>query len=507
MDYRLKKAYEQVYLREDNTFTTTLGNIYDLVYENKTSASSEDLHALSLITGITDNADLNKLFNVYEAIKSNNDFKTKVQLNPGTPLTRAYDPSLIRNYTNLEQLLSNENFQGKPLIITHASKIRKLRTPKPVGQRILEWGPISSKHVLDLEAEIFKKKIITSKSLGLKCLVIFALYKSAPNKFELIPKMPPGIGAEMAQVEAFNKTLEGLDPVKLILPGDTPDGEPGSEVPGIFFNQASKVAGVGKADIALLNVQENNSKEVFWISFKEGSYIPPTENSNSVPSFQQWGSLGELYNSDAAIKKSVDLFLTKCVSQYQRKNFDSFDINSQKNELLKKMNEEGVDKIQTIEKKDFPHAKVAHIVRSGAAMFFDLFSEKDKQNKLQELALKAIYGDDFKSEGSQFSRENVNLVVETPVPLSFDFVRDVDDNVVAMKLKLVQNSHVIKNPKLPEHKQYLPCLYIRRSLEDRFRFFNLNTKQEEIIIAGRLLVYPIGRARKNDEVKYSITNK
>ena len=72
-------------------------------------------------------------------------------------------------------------------------------------------------------------------------------------------------------------------------------------------------------------------------------------------------------------------------------------------------------------------------------------------------------------------------------------------------MQLTQNSHIIKNPDLPESENYLPCLYLRRTSEERFLFNNSTTNVPELILAGRTLVYTTGRAKKekSKEIKIS----
>ena len=66
-------------------------------------------------------------------------------------------------------------------------------------------------------------------------------------------------------------------------------------------------------------------------------------------------------------------------------------------------------------------------------------------------------------------------------------------------VEIKSGSHIIKNPQLPEHSQYLPCLSLRYTHIERFRFINQQTKQPELILGGRLLIYPIGKTSRNSK--------
>lgn len=499
MDYRLKSLYEQMLkgksikkVSSDNGVDTAkknLKNAYDQVLTSQ-DINYSSLQELSKITGIEDNNVLQKLYKIYEFVKDNDVFKKQVQLTPGSPPTRAYDSSMELNFNNLLSLLKETKFNNKKFIVTFSSKVRKLRTPRPLGQRIAEWSSITSQQVNNLENEIYNKKRVSPLAVALKPLIIFAIYKNLPDKIEFVTKMPPGIGAEMAQVEAFNNNLNGISPTQLFLPGDN------LPVPGVLFDKARKIEGVGKADIALCN----NNEDVFWISFKEGSYLPSNEKG-AIPEFQQWGSLKSLYKTDSNIQDVIDSFLTKAVEQYKTIAFDVFDPLTQKTELLEELKRQKININPIL--KDLAKSKKIYIVKEKIALFADLQANKTKQSELINLALKAIYGNNFQ-KGKNFGPENVNLILETPTPISFEFLRENDD-VVGLKLSLTQNSHIIKNPDLPESENYLPCLYLRRTSEERFLFNNLMTNNVELILAGRTLVYPTGRAKKEKakEIKIS----
>lgn len=521
MDYRLKALYEQM-LNGDNgdnnkqtvSSRSSLSNLYEEVKEGvkqetaKNSVPADDNQKLKLITGITNDVVIHQLYEIYNYFAENGMFESSdVAISVGSPKEGTYDPEAILTYVELKNIVSLViNNTRKNLIITHSTDTRKLRTP--YGVRIGAWKAIQDSDVTQCYNALNtpNPKTLDNILKKLRCLIIFHLYKTYPTNINFTAKVAPGIGPELAQVDSFNESLKGMPPVSLIIPGDK---EP---VPDVLFNGAAKIKGTGKADIALLN----ESKEVFWISFKEGSHVPTSRADKATLGFQQWGSLKKLYETDTSIKWAVDLFLTKCVSQY-KDNFITFDIPSNTltqdrtlyDEIEETLKQQSIKNISEIFKKEIPNASRIHIVKEATSMFFRLFEGGmvEKQNKLQEtmnLALKAIYGEKFQyNTNVPFGRENVNLILETPNPLKFNVLTNPEGDPQAMELVMIEGSHVIKNPDLPDSDPYLPCLYMRRSTEDRFLYYNKDTQQSELIVGGRVLVYPVSKAEGGDEVVYS----
>ena len=61
------------------------------------------------------------------------------------------------------------------------------------------------------------------------------------------------------------------------------------------------------------------------------------------------------------------------------------------------------------------------------------------------------------------------------------------------EMVMPDDSHLIKNPDLPESAPYLPCLYGRYSKTEYFIFNNKNTKKKEAILGCRIMIYPQGK--------------
>lgn len=486
MDHNLIKLYDQMLKGQTvNQSRKSLTEAYTSIYEKKAVSvvptQMSELDVLSNISGIKSQS-LNILFDLYHKVKDNSIFRDQVLLSYGTPKNRAYNTSMPLNYTQLAALISGQTFGEKPFIITYASGTRKLRTPSPLATRICEWGAITDAHVQQLSKDTETNKI-NPRQLGWRPLVIFALYDNFKNKITLKGKLPPGIGAELNQVETFNDSLKGLPPTPLLLPGDT------NQVPGVLFNKARKVEGVGKADIALLD--SNTGKEVFWISFKEDTY---QEDPETVPHFQQWGSLKGLYFKSENIRKTIDKFLSNAAnsSSFRTINIEGVPFNSELEQYIS--SSRLLKTLKNLHSKGI--LKRFHIMpEKSRAIYLDLLKKSNikKNPELTSIALKGIYGSEFEvNKKIPFGSENVNLILQTPDPIKFVPKWDAEQNdIQCLEMILQPGSHIIKNPNLPEHAQYLPCLVVRYTKEEYFLYNN----DTEVVLGGRTLIYPIGKVR------------
>lgn len=481
MDYRLKLIYEQMIAGKQslNNSTKSLTEAYTSIYEKKLPKPPLELSDIDVLSKITDiqGEALTVLHQIYESIKTHPEFLAKVILSHGTPKGKAYSPSSVLNYVGLSELITSEDFNGKRCVITFASSAKKLRTPSPLDLRIAVWASLTDSHVHQLSTDISQGKFNVARP-ALKPLVIFALYQNFKQHLDLKSKAAAGIGAELRQVEAFNDSMKGLSPVNLIIPGDT------NPVPDVNFNLALKVPGVGKADIALFNTE--TKEEVFWISFKDSVYNP---DPTSMPQFQQWGSPKTLYSDSKfkGIQSAINVFLTKTVAH---PSINTVDIENIDESLLERINSSRELK-KVFNNKTL---KQIHVMPEKTQMYLDLFNKSNIRinSDLTSLALKAIYGTDFEIDKNvKFGRENVNLIIETPQPLKFIPQRNEQEDIEALIMTLENNAHIIKNPKLPEHQQYLPSLIVRYTSDEYF-IFNDNT---EVLLSGRVLIYPIGKVR------------
>jgi hypothetical protein len=492
-DYFLNKIYDSLLsnkpvpkkpepIVEKKESFKPLSNVYETVIQQKIWENTEtNLDILKLISGVQGES-LQKLYEIFKKIKNNEPFKTNITLSQGSPKERAYDPHTQLNFKNLSNLITNLiQTLDKPLIITYGGRKCKLRLSPPVGLRVCEWEKITDAQVEQLYNNLKSdKKINFTRTAVLKPLVIFALYELYSNNIILKERLPSGIGAELAQVEEFNKSLTGLPPVEILLPGDN------QVVPDVFFNQAKKIPGSGKADIALHNTQ--TGKDVFWISFKDASFIP---DSTEAPQFQQWGSLKTMYKNNNGIRDIIDQFLTRVIQFDFIKTIEPTLVNLQKD--IK--NEELINTVKKLLKQT--KLKKVHIMPERApAVYFNLFNKASSidLDELRELALKGIYGEDFSlTKKQEFGPENVNLILQTPKPIKFLLQRAVEEEITFIQMLLHNNSHIIKNPNLPNTASYLPCITTRFS-KNMYFLFNNDT---ELLLDVRLLIYPIGKVNKN----------
>jgi hypothetical protein len=494
-DYFLNKIYDSLLFKkpvpkksapivEKKETFKPLSEVYENITLQKIWENAEtNLDILKLLSGVQGEA-LQKLYEIFDKIKNNEKFKTSVVIMQGSPKERAYDPYTQLNFNNLSNLirkLIQTQFPDKAFIMTYAGKKRKLRLPPPVGVRVCEWEQITDAQVEMLYNDLQNNKFNPARA-ALKPLVMFALYELYTNNIILKERLPSGIGAELAQAEEFNKSLAGLPPVGILLPGDS------QVIPNVLFNEANKIAGSGKADIALHNKQ--TGKDVFWISFKDASYIP---GSTEAPKFQQWGSLKTLYYTNNGVRRIVDQFLTKAVQVDFIETIEPTLESIQKIVKSSKL-------IQVVKKllNDNKLKKVYVMPEKAPGIYFDLFNKTSSidTDELRELALKGIYGDNFSLTNKQeFGPENVNLVLQTPKPIQFIPQRNAEDEVMYMQMVLDSNSHIIKNPDLPNTASYLPCITTRFSGNFYFLFNN----DSELLLETRLLVYPIGKVGKNAE--------
>jgi hypothetical protein len=506
MDYRLKSIYEQMLVGKQkqpsnnliNKPAKSLKEAYKAVVLEQTQfhlkqPSPKDLEMLQHITGLADIEILNQLYNIYESAKKNNVFK-QVKLSNGD-----------YSYDMLVGMLDDKGF-----VVTSAPSGAKIRTRVGRGTTLGSWDLIKQQDVSKIN-ELFNKittEQITSTAANarvLRPLMVFELYKNYPDKVSTKQKPAPGIGPELKQVDTFNKILAEVgQPVKLILPGEDTEDPAFS----VLFDNAFKIPDTGKADMAL----RLKDKEVFWISFKESSYIPP-ENDKQIPKFQQWGSLKTMYSNDNNVKELIDLYLTKSVAQlpnvfYTYDLKDSEALNQIKQKLIEMDPLVGERLFEGLSKRELTRAAKAHIVPSSSAMAADMgvnvqdrstitskrSNEKEIIINLLNVAFKAIYGMEFEmGKNIKFSRENVNVVIETPTPLKFEISEETEESPTAL-LNLNANSHILKNPHLPDSKAYFPYLYTRHTYKEKFEFNNIDTNQPEVILCGRVLIYPRARA-------------
>jgi hypothetical protein len=431
----------------------------------------------------------------------------------GNPQDRAIDKTLQgKPYKELYKFINaslkeySKDDADKKFIVTTAAGVKKLRTP--LGARVCEWD--GSKIVM-LTGALLRPDLLDntieriSKMAGgvelLRCLQILYLLQEWPDKFVQLDKSPPGIAYELMQIEAFNKDLKDLPPLYLKLPNDT-DNYKDPNLGIIKIDGATEIKGTPKADFAL----SNNGKEVFWVSYKHGEYKEDITRPDDIP-FQQYGSPKKGIYKDKKLQSLVDEFLTEAVAEmrsfYSRDDVIQKGDESQPDGSL--LNVMGYYQHRVIPQsrtklKDTDITRFHIMIGKGggtdkhpefASHLFDA-DHRPFKTEANMIALKAIYGDNY-GKVDKFGKQNVNVLLQTPKSATFKVVHNNEGDPDHAEMIMPDDSHLIKNPDLPESGPYLPCLYGRYSKAEYFIFNNKNTKKKEAILGCRILVFPQGR--------------
>ena len=178
-----------------------------------------------------------------EIINNLNQNVSNVTLSPGS--NNKYGLTTPVNYIGLESILKKE---GK-LVITYAGTSKKIRTSSNI--RIVGWSAAKS-----ISSPDFKRAIL-----------VYQFYINNRDKVELVAKQARGIGYEELQVNNLNTWFiknEIKVPLRLYISDELNEFRD----TGVNVNDAHKIEGVGKADLALTE----NSTDKFWISYKHGNY-------------------------------------------------------------------------------------------------------------------------------------------------------------------------------------------------------------------------------------------
>lgn len=482
----------------------SLNEAYTLIQENKNSdVLSSD--AIIAVTGI----DADTIINFYRYIVANKQLDqvlNSVKVSVGSPIYRAVRPDLHQgNYHNLSSYITEIAAEREdPFKITTAGLIKKLRTP--TGGRVCEWqGAESNIDIFRDPANFNVDKFKRNQNL-LRVICVVHMLHQHTNSLEQVSKLPPGISYEIDQIETFNKSLEGLPSLALILPGTNETyKDKNGEV--LRIDGAEDVKGVPKADMSL----SFKGTDVFWISYKHGEYTEDVQKPGDIP-FQQYGSPGGIYG-DEDLKPVVDKFLTGVATElgnyYSREDvirIGEDNPDALKGSLENLMNVYG-KQLSKLTKKGKPVGNVFnkhkvdhfHIFPTGTSEIAGKLFDQNKKplgSKLEMIGLKSIYGDDYDGDSSTpFGIDNVNILLQTPQSAKFEVMRGTPedpDEPYAIRMTMVQKSHIIKNPDLPDSVPYLPCMYIRHTVGNYFVFKNTTTNRMEAILGGRLLVYPQG---------------
>ena len=489
--------------------SNTLSDSYNLVAES-VNANVLSPEAIELITGVP--ADI--IINYYRSIKQDGSLKhvlNNTTVLVGSPVYRAVNVDLNgKGYSDLALYVKEIGEQKeRSLKITTAGTTKKLRTPS--GGRICVWAPAYNR--IEELSNPTENPIEDINDINLyRVLSIVHLMHELGNHLEQVNKMPAGISYEIDQIDTFNSDLAELPDMGFILPG-TNDLYRDNDGQVVLISRATNIKGTPKADMAL----SLGNDDVFWISYKHGKYTEDVTKPSEIP-FQQYGSPGNIYG-DEDLKPVVDKFLTAVSSEidnyYTRE--DVIRIGEQNEDathgsLEHLLNTYGKQLSRTtnkgtLYKNIFNKNKVDHfyIYPSGTPEIGAKLFDQDRKplgSKLELLGLKSIYGDDYDGKGSSFGKNNVNILLQTPQSAKMEIMRGTPDDLdeaIAVRMTMVEGSHIIKNPDLPDSVPYLPCMYMRHTMENYFIFNNNLTGRTECILGGRLLIYPQGSASVNSK--------
>ena len=435
-----------------------------------------------------------------------------VTLSPGPNNKYLFTPV---NISGLENILRKEETKNnnktekkseeKTLTITYAGSVKKLRTKYNV--RIVEWGD--------------------SKKIGDKnfyrILVIYIFYKKYSDKISLVSRQARGLGYEKMQVDNINEWFvenEIKIPLHLYIADDSGQFRDCE----VNVNGANKLAGSGKADLALNANQIDN----FWISYKHGDYWDENGVSLSSVPFQQYGSIKTLnrrLKDDEKWKEIINSFVNSMKSivddkiiipkdQYisttekgngekklviknvsdgkvDEEKTNILNINSTR-ELLLKSNSATLDKI-FLNQANVNLNKTIYFCPSGYNVWMDLL---DGSLEAKQIAGMSIYGLNFKFGSVEYGPENVQCLIQTGEKLSVGFYGE--EETLGIKMKTDSKGHILFNPNLPAPKDSDdPILIYRPVVNGRYteveNFVSTERNNINIFLGCRILIMPYGK--------------
>jgi len=398
-----------------------------------------------------------------------------------------------QNSYNLNDLRKIIGEFDKPLILTYAGTIRKLRTPFSI--RICTFGPSRNEKSKD-----FQRLIAINRLLG-----------EYPDKIKVVPKVAPGLGYETQQVENLNKNLTeilsqlGNDNVRLYVQGKDQ---------GVEIASSEKVKGSGKADLVLKN---SGGSEVYWVSYKEGQYytgqgVEDKEISKDVP-FQQYGSLVTLYSKSyneemqefsKYLGKEIPDFLDSVIANSDPKYvFEGIDPNElESSSDIPEDIIEFTDQLRWKQLKSFAGKDKVDVCFIPPTTQFkrNFLKTGDRQSAI--LAGKSVWGLDYEGTGDNFGRENTNILLQNDGTVNITPVYKGED-IIGINIVPTNTGHVLFNPELPVDAEdpdfiYTPALNVRHTKAESFAYESNGRKK--MILAGRVLIIPLGRLTEVPEV-------
>jgi len=423
-----------------------------------------------------------------EIINNLNQNVSNVTLSPGS--NNKYGLTTPVNYIGLESILKKE---GK-LVITYAGTSKKIRTGSNI--RIVGWSAAKS-----ISSPDFKRAIL-----------VYQFYINNRDKVELVAKQARGIGYEELQVNNLNTWFiknEIKVPLRLYISDELNEFRD----TGVNVNDAHKIEGVGKADLALTE----NSTDKFWISYKHGNYWSEEGAATSLAAvpFQQYGSIKNLHSKLGSEKgkwaEIIANFLDKTTEQLpdpttirigqsleiddKTKKIRTSDSNVMFSQEEKDLLLANKSSVNTVFKNNPGLNKEIYFLPRGFSVWIDMLDGSDES---RQIAGMSIYGLDFKLNSSNYGPENVHCLIQTNETLNVEFHNDSEDEPNGIKISTDNRGHILFNPNLPAPKnaedpilQYRPVLYARFTEVENFSY---TRKGKVILLLGcRILVMPYGK--------------
>lgn len=435
---------------------------------------------------------------------------------------RVFQPKKV-GYKQIEDFVKTQ----KVCYITIAKSVCKLRSENNI--RVIQWGRSRGPR------QGFYQQI----------LAVFKLYKDNQDQITIASKAPAGQKHELNRVEEINKMLDSsVMPFRLYVEKDAIVKDM-----GVSVKKASKVLGVGKADIALT---DNTNHEVFWISYKHGDFFGKEGKVAEYIPFQQYGSLQGLYDrsiessediavnvedvSGEDIRKIINYFIEKSIQKsgmhrYTLMNVEEvtgtpdgeYEVHFSSNEPTMKIGFDHLlfdvfDDLEVYRKLkkflDKGPGNVHFYLQGTKEYYFNFLSSRLLDPKtLKNIAGKSVYGMDFYLGNPDFGRENVNILLQTSRTLNVSqhkFAKNTDaEEVDGIVIKTDQMGHILFNPNLPDEDvkqafrvidQYTPVLYIRFTKKEVFRWND--EEGRNILLGGRCMILPKGKkTTRSEEIK------
>jgi hypothetical protein len=346
-------------------------------------------------------------------------------------------------------------------------------------------------------------------------LLLLEFYKKHKNDLDVSQKEAAGLKAEFTQVDHINDYFKKNNPdgnsFHLFLKDGTTEVDSQVNV-----DSATKESGVfTKSDITLLD----KTKPVFWISFKDSDFFKK-EGSPELAriNFQQWGSiksLNQVYSNNPTWAGIITKMVSGIQKHIQKTELTSVDVGILAGKKV-------VSKINGIPVKEMFQGKDVELVRMHTLPILKFFNDStlskkylylcpegfytkldflDGTDETKEIAGKAIYGLEFKLDGSApFSKENVNILMQSSTPVVLEPYTKIE-NISSILMSTNAKGHILFNPNLPLPKDTEdPILKYRPVIHSR----PTDTENDKEVINGeghlflrmRVFIYPAERIPK-----------